>query len=76
MVPLVCLQGDPVRDFEAHSAIKKRDYHTVAGFIMTYLGRIPMAGEKFTWDRSEFEIVDMDGNRIDKILLKESPSHR
>ncbi len=53
---------------------EERDYHTVAGFIMTYLGRIPMAGENFTWDRFEFEIVDMDGNRIDKILLKAIPS--
>lgn len=48
-----------------------REYHTVAGFIMTYLGRLPVAGDKFAWDRFEIEILDMDGNRIDKILLKE-----
>jgi putative hemolysin len=52
----------------------EREYHTIAGFIMTYLGRIPQAGDKFVWDRFEFEIVDMDGNRIDKILLKEKES--
>ncbi|MCX7981404.1 MAG: hemolysin family protein [Syntrophales bacterium] len=49
-----------------------REYHTIAGFILTYLGRLPVAGDKFTWDRFEIEILDMDGNRIDKILVKET----
>jgi len=45
------------------------EYHTLGGFIMTYLGRIPVTGDHFHWDRYRFEIIDMDGNRIDKILV-------
>jgi putative hemolysin len=44
-------------------------YQTVGGFVMTYLGRIPTAADHFTWGGLRFEIVDMDGLRIDKILL-------
>lgn len=52
-----------------------RDYHTVAGFVLARLGRIPKAGDVLTWRDLKVEIVDMDGVRIDKILLssKEGP---
>lgn len=46
-----------------------RDYHTVAGFVLARLGRIPRAGDTLTWRDLKVEIVDMDGVRIDKILL-------
>lgn len=46
-----------------------RDYHTVAGFVLARLGRIPKAGDKLAWRDLRIEIVDMDGVRIDKILL-------
>jgi putative hemolysin len=46
-----------------------RDYHTVAGFVLARLGRIPKAGDTLTWRDLRIEIVDMDGVRIDKILL-------
>jgi putative hemolysin len=46
-----------------------RDYHTVAGFVLARLGRIPKAGDTLTWRDLKIEIVDMDGVRIDKILL-------
>jgi len=49
------------------------EYHSLGGFIMTYLGRIPVTGEHFHWDRYRFEIIDMDGNRIDKILVNRMP---
>jgi len=45
------------------------DYHTLAGFIITYLGRIPGVEDKFTWDSLQFEILDMDGYHIDKVLV-------
>jgi len=45
------------------------EYHTLGGFIMTYLGRIPVTGDSFQWEQFRFEIIDMDGNRIDKILM-------
>lgn len=47
------------------------DYLTVAGFIMRQLGHIPSAGDRFTWKNCEFEVVDMDGRRVDKVLVSE-----
>jgi putative hemolysin len=47
-----------------------RDYHTVAGFVLARLGRIPKAGDTLTWRDLKIEIMDMDGVRIDKVLLK------
>jgi putative hemolysin len=46
-----------------------RDYHTVAGFVLARLGRIPKSGDTLTWRDLKIEIVDMDGVRIDKIML-------
>lgn len=46
-----------------------RDYHTVAGFILAHLGRIPNDGDTLTWHDLKIEIVDMDGVRIDKVAL-------
>ena len=51
-----------------------RDYQTVAGFVLARLGRIPKAGDTVTWRDLKVEIVDMDGVRIDKILLSKIPS--
>jgi putative hemolysin len=44
-------------------------YHTLAGFILYQLGYIPKAGEKLDWEGWRFEVVDMDGNRIDQLLV-------
>ncbi|MEN9216760.1 MAG: hemolysin family protein [Gloeomargarita sp. HHBFW_bins_162] len=44
-------------------------YHTVAGFIIDHLGHIPHVAEHFEWAGLRFEIVDMDGNRVDKVLI-------
>ena len=44
-------------------------YQTMGGFFMTYLGRIPSVADHFDWGGMRFEIVDMDGLRVDKILL-------
>lgn len=55
-----------------------KDYHTVAGFVLARLGRIPKAGDTVTWRDLKVEIMDMDGVRIDKILLSTvaEPSRR
>jgi putative hemolysin len=45
------------------------DYQTVAGFVLSQLGRVPEVGEKLKWEKLSFEIVDMDGHRIDKVLV-------
>jgi putative hemolysin len=45
------------------------DFHTLAGFVVDKLGRLPSAGDHFTWDETHFEVVDMDGRRVDKVLV-------
>ncbi len=44
-------------------------YQTLSGFVMSQLGRIPKTGAKFTYDNYEFEVVDMDGRRVDRVLV-------
>jgi putative hemolysin len=46
------------------------DFHTVAGMVVSHFGRIPQAGEHFEWRDLRFEVVDLDGARIDKVLVK------
>jgi putative hemolysin len=45
-------------------------FHTIAGFALSQLGHLPVAGEQFTYEGWTFEIVDMDGRRIDKLLAR------
>jgi putative hemolysin len=47
----------------------QENFHTLAGFVMLRLGRIPLTGDHFDWGRWRFEVVDMDGRRVDKVLL-------
>ena len=47
----------------------EHDFDTVAGFILQQLKRIPETGETLEWKGFRFEIIDMDGNRIDKVLV-------
>lgn len=49
-------------------------YETVGGFVLTQLGHVPAAGEYFDWGDWRFEVVDMDGQRIDQVLV--SPLQR
>jgi putative hemolysin len=44
------------------------EYTTLAGFVLSQLGRIPTEGESFQWRNWRFEVVDMDGRRVDKVL--------
>ncbi|HCF86928.1 MAG TPA: hypothetical protein DEV72_17230, partial [Ktedonobacter sp.] len=46
------------------------DYETLAGFVLTELGRVPIATDHFEWGPFRFEVVDMDGRRIDKVLVQ------
>ncbi len=60
-------------DFSGHFPIEVPEnciYNTLAGFVMGRLGRVPRTGDIIESGDYSFEIVDMDGNRIDKILLK------
>ncbi|MFM8436511.1 MAG: hemolysin family protein [Planctomycetia bacterium] len=46
-----------------------RDYSTVSGLVLALLERIPVAGDKTLWQGLSIEVVDMDGRRIDKLLV-------
>jgi putative hemolysin len=48
-------------------------YHTLGGFVMARLGRVPKAADHFDWGGLHFEVVDMDGRRIDKVMVSKSP---
>lgn len=46
-------------------------YQTVGGFVMAMLGRIPTEGDAFEWDGWRVEVMDMDGRRVDKVLVQQ-----
>lgn len=48
-------------------------YQTIGGFIMARLGAVPAAGQNFEWNGLRFEVLDMDGRRVDKILVMPVP---
>jgi putative hemolysin len=49
------------------------EYQTLGGFVMTHLGRIPSPADYFELGGFRFEVVDMDGNRVDKVLIARLP---
>ena len=65
----------PIQDFKEIFNLKRlpgeeRDiYQTVGGFVMTCLGRIPVPADQFSWGGLRFEVMDMDGRRVDKVLV-------
>ncbi len=56
--------------FELDELINDYEVTTVSGLIMTELSFIPKEGQKLTWNRFELEVLDMDGVKIDKVLVK------
>ena len=66
------LNKNELRDFLEISELMDEDenyYTTAAGFLMYCLKQVPKAGEHFVWQNIDFEVADMDGNRIDKIIV-------
>jgi putative hemolysin len=55
-------------------AVDDAEYTTLAGFVLSQLGHIPPVGEKFEWKNWRFEVVDLDGRRIDKVLASQTLS--
>ncbi|MEO1290324.1 MAG: transporter associated domain-containing protein, partial [Chloroflexota bacterium] len=53
---------------------ERTDYHTLAGFVLARLGHIPKTGEIFEWGNYTLEVIDMDGKRVDKVLVTELPN--
>jgi putative hemolysin len=56
-------------DAELLSDEDRRHYHTLGGLAMFALGRVPRVGDVFDRDGHRFEVVDMDGNRVDRLLV-------
>ncbi|MBE3557928.1 MAG: HlyC/CorC family transporter [Ktedonobacteraceae bacterium] len=50
--------------------VQRHDYKTLAGLLLAHLGRIPIVGDVVSIDGFDFEVVDMDGRRIDRVLIK------
>jgi putative hemolysin len=48
---------------------EEANYETVGGLIMAHYDRIPVAGDCFEWNNLSFEVMDMDGHRVDKVLV-------
>ncbi|MEI1377524.1 hemolysin family protein [Nostoc sp. UHCC 0926] len=65
----------PVEDFlelfgmEEWQSEERGSYQTLGGFVITNLGRIPAAADYFEWQSMRIEVMDMDGNRVDKVLV-------
>jgi len=49
---------------------RDNEYTTLAGFVLWELGRMPRVGQSFAWRDFRFEVVDLDGRRIDKVLIE------
>jgi putative hemolysin len=56
--------------FELDELINDYDVTTVSGLITTELSHIPKEGEKLVWQKFELEVIDMDGVKIDKVMVK------
>ena len=59
--------------FEFSSLPHEDEYETLSGFMMTSLGRVPQAADNFDWNGFRFEVMDMDGRRVDKVLVRTLP---
>jgi putative hemolysin len=64
---------DEFRDLFEQATIPEGDFHTLAGFVVAQLGHIPRVGEALDYAGLHFEVVEMDGNRVDHILVKPVP---
>lgn len=66
-----------LRTLEADSLLTDEDrqhYHTLGGLAMLALGRVPRTGDIFERGEFRFEVVDMDGNRVDRVLIGRKPA--
>ena len=60
-------------DLEELPEEQRGSYNTMGGFVITHLGKIPTAADYFEWNGFRFEVMDMDGNRVDKVLVMPLP---
>ncbi len=60
---------DFLERFDKEHLFQENDFNTVSGLVIDLLKEIPHVGQKVSWDEFTFEIMDMDGARVDKILV-------
>ena len=60
---------DAVLDLDVLHEESGRRYQTVGGLVMSQVADVPSAGQSFVWRDLRFEVVDMDGRRVDKVLI-------
>ncbi len=67
----------PVDDFKEIFKVEtlphESEYESLSGFVMLSLGRVPQAADHFEWGGLRFEVMDMDGRRVDKVLVTTLP---
>jgi putative hemolysin len=51
----------------------EEEFETLGGFMMNHLGRVPQPADVFEWNGLLFEVMDMDGNRVDKVMVTLKP---
>ncbi len=71
-----CPMYDFLEYFDAEELHENAEYTTVAGLVISQLEHIPQSGETATWKDFTFEVVDMDGARIDKLLVQRIPQEQ
>lgn len=59
--------------FNVRTLPEEENFETLGGFVMTRLQRVPVAGDSFEWNGMRFEVMDMDGKRVDKVLVVALP---
>ena len=70
------MQADEMADHLAIELPESRDYETVAGYLLSHLHRLPATGETVDAQGWRFEVVDLDGRRIDKVIASRLPVPR
>jgi putative hemolysin len=70
------MPADEFGDLTGIPIPQDRSYDTVAGFILESFGGLPALGDAFSTHGWHFEVVDLDGRRIDKVLMKETSAPR
>ncbi len=69
------LPNDELKEiFNIRHLPDEEEYETLGGFVMMQLGRIPQAADQFEWSSLCFEVMDMDGKRVDKVLVTSMPA--
>ena len=68
------LEADEFKEIFKLDALPHEDeYETLSGFVMVSLGRVPQSTDHFEWHGLRFEVMDMDGRRVDKVLVTTLP---